>query len=54
MNLRYAISSSRFRDEGCIMQYEDLSGCLWTQHEDDDGFVYFFNESTQVIFVVAL
>ncbi|CAM9596874.1 unnamed protein product [Ascophyllum nodosum] len=30
------------------MPYEDSSGCLWTEHLDDEGYLFYFNEKTQV------
>ena len=30
------------------MQYEDPSGCLWTEEQDEDGYVYYVNTNTMV------
>lgn len=30
------------------MQYEDLTGCLWTEEQDDEGYVYYVNANTLV------
>lgn len=27
--------------------YQDPSGCIWTEHYVDKGYVFYFNESTQ-------
>lgn len=29
------------------MQYEDSAGCLWTEHDGEDGYVYYFNTQTK-------
>lgn len=29
-----------------LMQYEDSEGYLWTEEQDDDGYVYFVNANT--------
>lgn len=28
--------------------YQDPNGCSWTEHNDGEGYVFYFNESTQV------
>lgn len=30
------------------MQYEDSTGCLWTEEEDAEGYVYYVNANTMV------
>lgn len=30
------------------MQYEDSTGCLWTEEQDADGYVYYVNANTMV------
>lgn len=30
------------------MQYEDSTGCLWTEEQDADGYVYYVNTNTMV------
>lgn len=30
------------------MQYEDSKGCLWTEEEDAEGYVYYVNANTLV------
>lgn len=30
------------------MQFEDSTGCLWTEEQDDDGYVYYVNANTMV------
>lgn len=35
------------------MQFEDSTGCLWTEEQDAEGYVYYVNGSTMVSTAVA-